>query len=263
MNCNEFELIVLEVARNQLMDVRADGMGLAHAESCLRCSGRLASERFLIAGTRAVVAEMATEEAPARVEAALLAAFRNQVSAVTSPTFIPTPFTTNSWSSYWKPVAVAASMSVLISTMAVFWLYSKSLNESKDEVTGLSAPIGLPKSLAVPVEPGRGSANVLANSRPPDRLRPRVSKRKMNQAEVVTEFYPLVEGEDFDFAEITQVVRVELPASALSAAGVAVGPDISTIPVKADVALGYDGLARAVRFVNRPSVNRLGLRVVN
>jgi hypothetical protein len=59
----------------------------------------------------------------------------------------------------------------------------------------------------------------------------------------------LVEGGDIDSEQVSQVVRVELPASALSAAGVLVGPDVSTVPVKADVVLGYDGLARAIRFV--------------
>jgi hypothetical protein len=67
--------------------------------------------------------------------------------------------------------------------------------------------------------------------------------------EEVTPFYSLVEGEDFDSVLVAQVVRVEVPASALSAAGLSVAPDISTVPIKADVALGYDGLARAIRFI--------------
>jgi hypothetical protein len=66
---------------------------------------------------------------------------------------------------------------------------------------------------------------------------------------VVTEFYSLVDDGDLNSSEFAQVVRVELPASALSAAGITVSSDISTLPVKADVALGYDGMARAIRFV--------------
>ena len=38
-------------------------------------------------------------------------------------------------------------------------------------------------------------------------------------------------------------------ARALAAAGLPVGPEMSKDPVKADVVLGYDGLARAIRFV--------------
>ena len=56
--------------------------------------------------------------------------------------------------------------------------------------------------------------------------------------------------EDLDSSEVSQVVRVELPASALSAAGLQVNSDMSSVTVKADVALGYDGLARAIRFVH-------------
>src|SRR5688572_24748589 len=109
MNCNEFELIVLDLARHHLMNAGANEAALAHAESCLSCSARLASERFWNAGARAVIADLATKEAPDRVEAALLTAFRNQAVAVGSRTVITGPFATDRWSLFWKPAAVAAS----------------------------------------------------------------------------------------------------------------------------------------------------------
>jgi hypothetical protein len=68
-------------------------------------------------------------------------------------------------------------------------------------------------------------------------------------AEVVTKFYPLREGEDLTALARMQWVRVELPSSALSEVGLPVAPDAVTTRVKADVALGEDGLARAIRFV--------------
>jgi hypothetical protein len=77
-------------------------------------------------------------------------------------------------------------------------------------------------------------------------------RRKSIVPEVVTEFYPLMEAadlEDSDSLLAVQVVRVELPASALTAAGLSVGSEMSNEPVKADVVLGHDGLARAIRFV--------------
>jgi hypothetical protein len=137
----------------------------------------------------------------------------------------------------------------VISTMAVFWSYSNSLNQGNQELTGLYVPVDLPVPVVAAIEDRVESAYPLANSDQQDRRQQRVSKRKSNQAELVSAFYPLMEGEDLDSSEVAQVVRVELPASALGVAGVSIGADISTVPVKAEVALGYDGLARAVRFV--------------
>jgi hypothetical protein len=248
MKCNEFESIILALAGNQLMDARQRELGLAHAESCADCGGRLASERFLSGAARAVVAEIAAEDAPARVEAALLAAFREQVVAKASTVVTPIPVRINSWL-FWRSAVVAALILILISTMAVFWLYSNSLKQTNEELTGLQEPIPVPELGVAPIELGVESVDVADNAGRQGPFRQRVSRRKSHQAEEVTQFYPLVQGEDLDSSEVTQVVRVELPASALSAAGVSVGPDMSTVPVKADVALGYDGVARAIRFV--------------
>ena len=68
-------------------------------------------------------------------------------------------------------------------------------------------------------------------------------------AEVVTQFFPLREGEDLTALESLQLVRVELPGSALGEVGLPVDPETANEPVKADVVLGQDGLARAGRFV--------------
>ena len=246
MNCNEFELMVLSLAHNQLTDAVAEP-GLVHAKNCLHCAGRLASERFLAAGARAVIAEIATEEAPLRVEETLLAAFHEHYSTRTPEKITSRRITMDIWS-LWRPAAVAALFLIMISTMAVFWLNSNSLNQDDGEMAGLVAPIALP-GLVVETSGPRAESVDPDIPAPPAQLHRRTPRRRPNQTEMVTEFYPLIEGADFDSAEVTQVVRVELPASALSAAGLSVGPEMSTVPVKADVALGYDGLALAIRFV--------------
>ena len=55
-------------------------------------------------------------------------------------------------------------------------------------------------------------------------------------------------GEDED--EAMDVVHVEVPRSAMLAVGLEVSPDRSGEMVQADVMLGSDGVARAVRFLN-------------
>ncbi len=66
-------------------------------------------------------------------------------------------------------------------------------------------------------------------------------------AELVTEFIPLV----YDDAPIesAQVVRVKLSRSSLAALGLPVDSERATEPVKADVIVSQDGVARAVRLV--------------
>jgi len=249
MKCDEFESTVLGLARERLMDAGAREVSLAHARICTGCASRLAAERILVAGTRAVVAEMANEAAPARVEAALLAAFKERTLAARESTSLPPAIKSTSW--FRISAAVAASILIMASATAILWSYSSSKLDGNQELGILPLPIELPNPSVAPIKPADESTYVHTNSAALVQGQHRFKTRKSNQAEVVTEFYPLMDNEeDLDSSEVSQVVRVELPASALSAAGLQVNPDMSSVTVKADVALGYDGLARAIRFVH-------------
>jgi hypothetical protein len=81
---------------------------------------------------------------------------------------------------------------------------------------------------------------------------PRSSTRRnltINPAEATTDFFPLMDGDDLDSLESGEVVRVELPASVLLAAGLAANLDTEGETVRAEVVLAQDGLARAIRFL--------------
>jgi hypothetical protein len=80
----------------------------------------------------------------------------------------------------------------------------------------------------------------------------RVVHRKQPR-EVVTEFYPLME--DAPPFERGELLRVSLPAAAMRSVGVPVSEDRLEETVQADVLVGQEGLARAIRFVNT-NVNR-------
>jgi hypothetical protein len=67
--------------------------------------------------------------------------------------------------------------------------------------------------------------------------------------EITTQFIPLVQEGGFAQSEGTHLVRVELPRSALSSFGIPINAEQSGGRVKADVLLGEDGTARAIRFV--------------
>ena len=73
---------------------------------------------------------------------------------------------------------------------------------------------------------------------------------KPNEAESVTDFISLVADTPAGTPlESGQLVRVQLPRAALASLGLPLNAERGNEPVKADVLLGGDGLARAIRFV--------------
>jgi hypothetical protein len=70
-----------------------------------------------------------------------------------------------------------------------------------------------------------------------------------NHAEIATDFIPLSSMTAVNLQDGGQIVRVELPRSALANFGLPVNMDRSNEKVKADVLFGVDGLAHAIRFI--------------
>ncbi|MCI0390586.1 MAG: hypothetical protein MOB07_17715 [Acidobacteria bacterium] len=253
MNCQDFEKLALALARNSLLDATAREQGLIHTEDCERCAARLAEERALLACVRAIVADLAGEEPPERVEKALLAAFRAQTAAPASSTVIPMPSRARNWSS-WKLAAVAAGILLLITVMAIFWRSASSLKQRQEKQAVAPTPVSTPAPQATPLKPTEPPVgrDQLAEEKSENRrksVRRQSSRDGSDEAEVVTRFFSLREGEDLTALESLQLVRVELRGSALGEVGLPVDPETANAPVLADVVLGQDGLARAIRFV--------------
>ncbi len=70
-----------------------------------------------------------------------------------------------------------------------------------------------------------------------------------NATETVTDYIPLTYLDDATAMESGQVVRIDVPRSSLAAFGLPVSQDRLDERVKADIIIGDDGLARAIRFV--------------
>ena len=245
MNCRDFEMNVLALARNELIDANKREISLKHPVNCVSCADRLARERALIAGVREVVAALAEEKAPAHVGAALLAAFRDHPPALAAKTLVPIPPRATR---YWRLEAAAAMILILASVLAVFWFSSRSSKQTQEHLI-VVAPPALPKPASTATNYEPQPAHSPSTSHGQNRVHRRPNKHSVNAAEEVTEFFPLMEGIDLDSLEAVQSVRVELPASALVDLGLRAGAETPTRPVKADVLLGLDGLARAIRFV--------------
>jgi hypothetical protein len=87
------------------------------------------------------------------------------------------------------------------------------------------------------IEPGEGETIASGATKP-------------NEAESVTEFISLVADAPAGTPlESGQLVRVQVPRAALASLGLPSNIERGNEPIKADVLLGGDGLARAIRFV--------------
>jgi len=245
MNCREFEKVVLDLMRNQSGDAAVREQALEHTKSCPGCGARFAEEQALRVGIHAVIADLSATEAPAGMESLLLAAFRQQNA--TLPTV--TPISAGRWRwNGWRIGSIAAGVLLLISVLTMFWQRS---HLPHNETTGLPQPVRTftPQQPASTIEDNHQVALQSESPQPRRRVR-RAARDNSGEAEMATKFFPLFGSEDdLSALESVRLVRVELPSSALIDVGLAVNPERTNVPVKADVVLGPDGLARAIRFI--------------
>lgn len=265
MNCENFETVVNDLARHQIMEANVREQALIHSGTCEACALRLRDERMLTFGLRALATEMKSLEAPYRVEEQLLAAFRSR-SVSQQPSR-----STNRWS--YLLAAAAAVFLIVFGIAAMRWrLEWPSKNEPKTTET-VKAETPPEESTPVTERSTAGSPprqrNVLA-SRPRratsahravthssnrDRRSGLVSgtaataTANFKESEVATEFMSLGYVSPVNLQDGGQIVRVELPRSAMVSLGLPVNMDRYSERVKADVLVGVDGLARAIRFV--------------
>ena len=281
MICQEFEKIISELMRDpRAEDSAASAAMLSHAAACARCAERLAAEQALTMGLRALAMSDRESVAPARVEAALRQAFRARAADVSA-------LESSSWRrararrlpAVW---AIAASLTLLVAGVSIIWLWQGS--QQAEQSTRATAQEAAPMPGATPAAassqtqtavgaPAMQRAEhtrfevVTSSTRARNAVRRRAralpshatvaatgsNARQAETAEmtpeVTTEYLPLVPGGGTSSLEGGQIVRVELPRSALGLFGLPVSAERADERVRADVVLGHDGVAQAIRFV--------------
>jgi hypothetical protein len=250
MNCQKFENVVSELARGQMMAAQQRGEALAHSDACEECAARLYDEEMLTRGLQSLAAEMEPLLAPGNVESNLLEAFRARQVVV--------PISSRRSSSRYWLAAVAAILLIVMSVIAVRWRSSgvvapQQIAEEKtlpDKAKALDEPSNeTPKEVEYRVD---NVPHRRLNRKPnrPARLPGSENAQLANHVnEIATDFIPLRYLNPASLQDGGQIVRVELPRSALANFGLPVNMDRYNEKVKADVLLGVDGLAHAIRFV--------------
>jgi anti-sigma factor RsiW len=257
MTCSDFETIIIEIARDRLMDAATRERGLEHIGRCTPCATLLVEERALSRDLRALSARYAAEEMPERIEAALLAAFRQAPGRTrrSAPTIVAPR--RRRWL-----LAVAALALLTFGISLAAWIAS-SPKRGAPEI-GSTGGVAPPSSGAAPHEKSDQTRQQVTEFMPSDRhiLAPRSEKRQKRSANVnrlsasndspsefVTPFFPVMQGGELIPFEGGQVVRVRMPRSNLTQLGIPFNQERASETIKADVLLSNDGLARAIRLV--------------
>jgi hypothetical protein len=230
MNCKEFEAVALEFVRGDVIEAPAQQNLLAHARTCAHCARRLGAERLLTSVVAAVIAQDRERSAPQQIENALVDAFRERQKSKRSQRV------------WMKPVIAGAIAAGLILAAVI----TLRRTEKPTVITVKRAlPAPAPVRAVAPVyrKPKRRQARTL---RAGVRKQPN-TKTALVPREVMTDFIPMVY--DPHPIERGRIVRVRLPRATLAAFGLPVNEQQAEQPIRADVVLGEDGLARAVRFI--------------
>jgi hypothetical protein len=265
MNCNDFETKITDLARGQVMDAEARDRATAHAAVCRRCAARLRDEQRLTAGLREWSASFSDEQMPARGEAQLLAAWRAERSRA------PVTERARRWPVWAAAAAVIIALMALAAIRFVEARKPQAVAGNSQEQRQESSPAPSPANpLAMPTPeqavipphrahhaPRSGPQKVvrkqagdasLATTQPAD-ANAAAANDDEPASEIATAFIPLAGGRSFAPSESLQLMRIELPRSALVSFGLPMNVERADQRIKADVLVGNDGIARAIRFV--------------
>ena len=270
MSCRECQEAILEDQRSlqERMEVEVGEDVASHLLLCSHCRVFAERQRRLQEGLALLAAAEASLEAPREVEARLR-------MMLESPA-LPRPLSIDR---RWQRPAlgVLAANLLLISWLGVRWFRpSSGLPAGRVAVAQRTPPAPLSQEEGQPLAlSDRAGASARPQSMPrqtakPPRRRPTPSTAQRAplpaegfpiradgtidgtdeaDEEVLTDFFPLYAGQPLAPLERGRLIRTLVPRSLLGTLGLPVHPDWAIFPIKAEVVVGEDGTARAVRFV--------------
>jgi hypothetical protein len=229
MTCREFDEVVHGFVRVELLDVTLREDALDHAARCGNCAERMSEAAILADASEMAHRNLREQQAPARVETAVLAAFRNQHRRA-------------SWRRTFEWAAIGAAAAVVL---VFLWTVA-------DPSKGQSSPT--PRKDVSSRSTGPLDAQVFTSSQAADIL-PVAETEEVSAATgenlPTDDFVTLPYADAIGPDDLGIVVRVQLTRASLAELGypVADAPDPDEDLISADVLVGEDGWPRAVRLV--------------
>jgi hypothetical protein len=253
MTCQRFEADLVDLARNALEDGDAGAALRRHLEACQACAARVERERRLTAGLRTLSAAT-TVPANDVAERRLMTAFASVPKA--SPAIDRRAVIAR-----WAVWAAAACVFFFIGVRATVEWRTRSATPQRAAPSvqaSLPAPADQPRPVEQAESPVPAPAPFAADARraPAPRVVRTASQNELPQeTDRLAGFIPLPAAGGLPGFDSGMIVRVALPTASLPAYGLAITPE-STEMVKADLLVGQDGQARAIKLVSLVGGNR-------
>lgn len=223
MNCEGFQELIDDLARDATLDETVLHDALAHADSCQSCDALLEESESLTRTLDALARQESSSQAPARVEQELLQAVRRKRSATRA---------VRPAHSRWLWLAGAGSIAAV--TLAVVLLTGRSGSIPNQGVAPQT-------TAAAPATPSQEENAVLSlNSTSQESL--------ADEEDVANSYLPLSPTFDPSSVDDDAIVRVVLSRSALESLGLPLSL-ASDSQVVADLIVSSDGTPQAIRLV--------------
>ncbi len=278
MNCEDFESNINELAREQIMEASVRAQTLAHREECEACARQLEDQRSLSFQLRALAREANCAKVPPMGNE-LLTALRSQQALKIRPARVAQGRSRAKVAGVVAGVTAVAAMVLIV--IAITVIRSRSVTPTAQNQPNSTSPKSLPPSETANVKPPDvpAPAPIKNSERESRRVAEKNRRRNLNPivepvqsiagvsskdvtaketatsvtpnsaAEITTDFMPVGYASATTLQDGGQLVRVELPRSALVAFGLPMNVNRYDEKVKADVFFSADGMARAIRFV--------------
>ena len=273
MNCQEFTSRVDEMALAHLSLAAPDGSLVRHAATCERCDARLETERALTVGLHTLASDERSIEAPASLRKDLLAAFGESAQEKRS-SVVMFPRRSN-----WSRLVLAAAAAIVLGFVmfAARVIQHPTTNKTAEIIAGPSAgekkavepnivAVSPPQNIVErPVMSGEqqkhdrarrqrkdiavSSRFISKSTRGLDMTMPEGTETEVASTEVKSQFVPLTYLNEATAMESGIVVRVEVAREKLASLGLPFDLERADEIIKADIILGDDGVARAIRLV--------------
>jgi hypothetical protein len=264
MNCQDFDAVILELVRGEAAS-SAMTEGRAHAASCARCAALFSEQQSLSLELAALAARAQETHAPQRIEWVLRAEFRRQHTQAPKPGI-------HQWRGEtdlslirifgnrkaWALAAILIGVAGGVIAMK-FLMKPKVMRMTQTQPQQTVQPRAPRPPTVAAADPESLNGHQATRSaarrrgshqRARAQASPAPAQGQNSSDEWATNFYPLPYGSGLDLDEGWEIVRVNVPVSALASLGVpATNTESSVQYVKADVVLGGDGMARAIRFI--------------
>jgi hypothetical protein len=266
MKCYDFETNITELLNGKLEESKRREV-LTHAMACKKCEDVLYEQQRLNLELETFASGQSSDQLPPEIEQRLISAFRAQSAGMKSPsrrasasspiTFLQSFNLRNRW------LFATAAVSLALGSLAIYSLLHRPAISPVKTVSSsqMTEPMELQyetKASETAIVAGNPvlktetkQVPIIHRTRSQSRRSGVLDRVEWITAEVATDFYAIPYVQLFGPNDRVRVVRTQVPHSMLADFGLPVFSDQAFYPVQADVMVGDDNIARAIRFVQQ------------